>query len=322
MTVQEEGRIIMNINRFKTSVRFLSLIQFILLLSLLNTSAIWGGMEKVEDYLPEKESSITKNNKHLRIPNEENASSGNLSTDKKQESAAINQKPILSGTKIQKPGIFQRRGYKIDETFILTDKTKANTFRISSEKTWDTVKDKLMISLDIFAQEDNDGSTRIKRQRFELDYKFYFHTFREKRPFLEYCYSTDKSTSVNWKVFSGGIRKKMPLSLYLDIGYGYKWGKISEREIYQYDVFALNLGSKRKISNITLEQNLKTITPRTIQPEKQPIFDYQSSFSIPIVDSLSGTVNFDWRYKKIPTLEKNDWVNYTLKFGLTFIPGN
>ena len=114
----------------------------------------------------------------------------------------------------------------------------------------------------------------------------------------------------------------MPLSLYLDIGYGYKWGSVSEKEVHQYDVFTVNLGSKRKISKIILEQNLKTITPRNVQPEKQPIFDYQSSFSIPIVESLNGTVSFDWRYQKIPTLQKDDWFNYTLKFGLTFIPRN
>ncbi len=307
----------------KTAGRLLLLMQFISLFILFDFIVIWGNMDRVEDYIPEEESSTLIKNK--RLDNEYNKikNSENLSIEKKkQESAALNKKIIKSTIKVKNPEIFQKRGYKIDETFILTNKTKANTFRISSEKTWDKVKDKLLISFDIFAHEDDNGNTLIKRQRFELDYKFYFHSFREQRPFFEYCYSTDKPTMVTWKVFSGGIRKKMPLSLYLDIGYGYKWGSISKKEVYQYDVFSVNLGSKRKISKIIFEQNLKTITPRNVQPEKQPIFDYQSSVSIPIAENINGTVNFDWRYQKIPTLQKDDWFNYTIKFGLTFIPRN
>ena len=46
---------------------------------------------------------------------------------------------------VKKPEILQGRNFKINETFILTDKTKANTFKITSEKSWERVKDNMMI---------------------------------------------------------------------------------------------------------------------------------------------------------------------------------
>jgi len=213
-----------------------------------------------------------------------------------------------------------KRSFKIEETFILTDKTKANTFRISTEKKWSNFKDKLMISYDIFGQEDQAGKFQTKRNRIELNYKLYISNLSEKQPFIEYFFSTDQPTRLNWKVLSGGIGKKLPFDLKVDVGYGYKWGKITEKETYKYDVVTINLNNKKKISNFTLDQNFKTITPRSLEHNKQPIYDYKSSLSTPITKNLNGTIKFDWRYQKIPELKKDDWFNYTIKFGLTFIP--
>ena len=240
-------------------------------------------------------------------------------TDSKDEnSSKTEDKP--DGDKDKKANESKKRNFKIEETFIITDKTRANTLGINSEKEWTNFKDKLLITYDILGQEDSDGELKTKRNRFEFNYKLYAPGLSEKEPFLEYCYSSDRPTRLQWKVLSGGIGKKLPFDVKFDIGYGYKWGKITEEEVYKYDVVTINLNNKKKISNFTLTQNLKTITPRSLNPDKQPIYDYKSSLSTPISKNINGTINFDWRYQKMPELKKEDWFNYTLKFGLTFFP--
>jgi len=231
-----------------------------------------------------------------------------------------NDKTNLENDEVKKTVEPPKRSFKIEETFILTDKTKANTFRISSEKKWSNFKDKLMISYDIFGQEDNAGKFQTKRNRIEFNYKLYISNLSEKQPFIEYFFSTDQPTRLNWKVLSGGIGQKLPFDFKFDVGYGYKWGEITEKETYKYDVVTMNLSNKTKISNITLDQNLKTIAPRNLKHNKQPIYDYKSSLSTPITKHLNGTIKFDCRYQKIAELKKDDWFNYTIKFGLTFIP--
>ncbi|MFC1562987.1 hypothetical protein ACFL4Z_02950 [candidate division KSB1 bacterium] len=213
-----------------------------------------------------------------------------------------------------------RRSLKFGETFILTDKTIANTFRIDSGKKWSRFSDKVMITYDILGQEDTSGKLRFQKQRFELNYKFYVSSFSGKQPFMEYYYSTDKPTRLAWKVLSAGIGKILPFGLKFDVGYGYKWGTLTKKETYKYDVVTLNLSNEKKFSKITVKQNLKNIAPRNFNSEKQPIYDYKSSLSTPITNNINGAVNFDWRYQKIPELNKEDWFNYTLKFGLTFTP--
>ncbi len=222
--------------------------------------------------------------------------------------------------KLKKFPDIKKRSIKIDETFVLTDKTRANTFRIISEKEWEHYEDKLMISFDIFGQDDDNGKLILKKQRFEFNYTFFISNFHENMPFAEYYFSTDEPTRVNWKVLSLGIGKNFPLGLKFDVGYGFKWGEISEKEIYKYDVATMNLSNKRKFSNLTLNQNFKIITPRRLKDNKQPIYDYKTTFSVPISKHLSGTVSFDWRYQKISELKKEDWASYSLKFGLTFFP--
>lgn len=212
-----------------------------------------------------------------------------------------------------------KRSIKIDESFILTDKTRANTFRIESEKEWTNFKDKLLISYDVFGQKD-EGRMKLKKNRIELNYKLFISKISKKLPFIEYIYSTDQPTKLNWKVLSGGIGQKLPFDLMFDIGYGYKWGKIEEKEIYQYDVVTINLSNEKRFSIFTLKQNLKNIIPRNIEPDKQPIYDYKSSLSTKIAKNLDATLNFDWRYQKIPKLKNEDWFNYKLKFGIIYIP--
>jgi len=170
----------------------------------------------------------------------------------------------------------------LSETFIITDYTKANTFRIGSQKEWKTFKDRVYISYDLFGQRDDINKFRIKKNRVEINYQLYTSGLSSKEPFIEYCYSSDQSAKLTWKVLSSGIVKKLPLNLILDIGYGYKWGQIKENEKYNYDVVTLNLNNERKISKFTIKQNLKNIIPRNIVNEKQPIYDYRSSLSTPI----------------------------------------
>ncbi len=214
----------------------------------------------------------------------------------------------------------KKRNIKINETFVLTDNTRANSFRIISEKEWEGFEDNLLISFDIFGQEDDDGKMKLKKQRFEFNYKFSISNFYENKPFAEYYFSTDIPTKITWKVLSVGIGKNLPLDLKIGVGYGYKWGEITKKEVYKYDVATVNLSNKRKISKLTLNQNFKVITPRNITYNKQPVYDYKSTISVPIAKNLSGTVSFDWRYQKILELNKEDWSSYSLKFGLTFFP--
>lgn len=96
--------------------------------------------------------------------------------------------------------------------------------------------------------------------------------------------------------------------------------KITEKEVYHYDVFTVNINSRTKISTFSLLQNLKTIAPRNANYDKQPIYDYMSSLSTPITKNVNLTINVDWRYQKSPKLSREEWFNYTFKFGLTFIP--
>ena len=255
------------------------------------------------------------------LENKDSSKSSTNEIDKKEtkdKTDAI--KNVTENNKVENTPAKKRRGFKIEEIFILTDKTRANTLRINSEKEWTNFKDKISITYDIFGQQDDNRSMKLKIHRLEFNYKLYALNLKEKDPFIEYCYSSDQPTRLNWKVLAGGMGRKLPFDLKLDIGYGYKWGKVSETEVYQYDVVTFNLSNKKKISNFNISQNFKTITPRNIKDNKQPIYDFLSSISTPLTKNLNGTVNFDWRYQKTPTLKKEDWFNYTLKFGLTFVP--
>jgi hypothetical protein len=255
------------------------------------------------------------------LENKDSSKSSTNEIDKKEtkdKTDAI--KNVTENNKVENTPAKKRRGFKIEEIFILTDKTRANTLRINSEKEWTNFKDKISITYDIFGQQDDNRSMKLKIHRLEFNYKLYALNLKEKDPFIEYCYSSDQPTRLNWKVLAGGMGRKLPFDLKLDIGYGYKWGKVSETEVYKYDVVTFNLSNKKKISNFNISQNFKTITPRNIKDNKQPIYDFLSSISTPLTKNLNGTVNFDWRYQKTPTLKKEDWFNYTLKFGLTFVP--
>lgn len=249
-----------------------------------------------------------------------NKTTANATDKKETKDNGDSTKTAVKNNKVENTPAKKRRGFKIEEIFILTDKTRANTFRVNSEKEWMNFKDKISISYDIFGQQDDNRSMKVKVHRIELNYKLYASNLKEKDPFIEYCYSSDQPTKLNWKVLAGGMGRKLPFDLKLDIGYGYKWGKVSETEVYKYDVVTFNLNNKKKISNFNISQNFKIITPRNIENNKQPIYDFMSSISTPINKNLDGTVNFDWRYQKTPTLKKEDWFNYTLKFGLTFVP--
>lgn len=261
----------------------------------------------------QKTISVVKETDSNKDPNKSTANT----TDKKETNNKVD---ITKNNEAAKPPAKKRRGVKIEEIFIFTDKTRANTLRLNSEKEWTNFKDKISISYDIFGQQDINGSMKVNVNRIELNYKLYASNLKEKDPFIEYCYSSNQPTRLNWKVLAGGMGRKLPFDMKFDIGYGYKWGKIAEKEVYQYDVVTFNLNNKKKISNFNISQNFKTITPRNIENNKQPIYDFVSSISTPLTKNLDGTVNFDWRYQKSPTLKKEDWFNYTLKFGLTFVP--
>ena len=314
------------------------IILIVLAVSAIGFASVFGGeeknveekSEKVDKYDDSDKSSNSKlssiklakgkgKNKDIKTSDPVVKKTQNTKTNSKSASkkSGDEKKIAKADIKIKKP---PKRSLQLSDSFIITDNTKANSFRINSKKNWGRFNDKIYISYDLFGQKDDSRKTRLKKNRLEFNYKLFVSSFSKKEPFVEYSYSSDKPTQLTWKVLSGGLARTLPFGIKAGLGYGYKWGTLTNKEQYKYDVVTLDLNKTKKISKITFKQNFKNITPRKMEDSKQPIYDYKSSISTPFAKNVNGTLNFDWRYQKVPELKKEDWFNYSVKFGLTFSP--
>ena len=214
--------------------------------------------------------------------------------------------------------LFQRQ-LLIQETFLFTDATKGNIFRISSERVSKHITTEWDFAFDYLRNE-----SETKRKRFTFNQKTeFFHL-----PFVAMDYFKDPVVNLANLSVRGGLTHTVIGGFRLDYGYGFKWDNNSEaavkaRKKDKFDVWSVKIQNKKKFGRVTFSERFSTVVPRQVSEslERQPVYDLRSSLGVSLLENLDAVIRFDWRYEKLNGRPKEDWVNYTVTFGITSLIG-